>query len=480
MLKIKESWNKIKESSVLMLWASHFVNFGGSIIVLPLLLKKFTDVEISFWFLINTMLGLAMLADSGLGPTVIRAVSYFKAGMKELPNNLKEFKASKVENTEPNYEKLSVLLRTTGRVYHYISFLAVFLLSTVGLLFLWNVLSLSGFRIDLFIAYGMIIINSFIMLQTVKWASFMTGLDYVARLSRVKTLLGVFRIMGYIVVLLLGFGIMHLVSFIFVNSIILYFYERRFIRRWFAERRIEITKFRAFDKVMFKSIWAPTWKLGGILWGGYFINYGSSIIIAQINNPALMASFLFTQRLFFIIRRVAEAPFFAHIQNVYTYLAQKDYAGLKKRFSFNIFLSLSLAIVAMVFVNLLGNHVLEFLDIDTRFVAASIFFLMALMYVFEMHAGIHASIYLSTNQVPFLIPSLISGGLIMIGGFLVVPTYGLLGVVLVQILVQLSFNYWYSTMLSLKLLKWPFIQYIKDLGYYGVIGLIDIIKKKRS
>lgn len=461
-----------------MQWASHFVNFGGSLIVLPLLLKKFSDVEISFWFLINTMLGLAMLADSGLGPTVIRAVSYFKAGMDKLPSNLKEFNLSKIESKEPNFEKLAILLRTSSRIYLYISLLSIVLLSTVGLFFLWNVLSLSGFRVDLFVAYGLIVINSFIMLQSVKWSAFMTGLNYVAKLSRVKTVLGVFRILAYIIVLLTGFGIMQLVFFIFINSILLFFYQRWFIKRWFVEQNVDIKKYMSFDKSMFKSIWTPTWKLGGILWGGYFINYGSSIIIAQINNPALMASFLFTQRLMFIIRRVAEAPFYANIQNVYAYLAKKDFVGMKKKFSFNIFLSLSIIVGSMAFVGLFGNVILDFLEIETRFVTSLIFVIMATIYVLEMHAGIHASIYLSTNQVPFLIPTLISGGLIMVSGFMVVPTYGLIGVVLVQIFVQLSFNYWYSTMLSLRFLKWPFFSYLRDLNYYGIHGLIDIVKKK--
>lgn len=474
---MKEFWNKITNSSVLMLWSSLFVNFGGSMITLPLLLRKFSDVEISFWFLINTMLGLALLADSGLGPTIIRAVSYFKAGANKLPSNLKEFQSSTAEDKEPNYENLSVLLQTTGRVYQYVSILAVILLSTLGLLFLWNVLSLSDFRVDLFLSYGLIIINSYIVLQTLRWSSFMIGLDYVATLSRVKTVLGVIRILAFIIVLISGFGILYLVFFVFLNSFILYFYERRFIKRWFKERNIDFKKYKVFDKEMFKSIWTPTWKMGGITWGGYFINYGSSIIMAQINDPALMASFLFTQRLMFIVKRVAEAPFYAHIQNVYTYIAQKNFGGLKKRFSFNIFLSLSMIITSMILLNLFGNQVLEFLKIETRFVPATVFLIMALIYIFELHALIHTSIYLSTNQVPFLIPSLVSGALIMVCGFMVVPEYGLMGVVTVQIVVQLAFNYWFAPLLSLRLLKWPFFQYLKDLGYYGIHGIIKAAKE---
>ena len=75
----------------MMSWASQFVRFGSAIFVLPLILKFFTPIEQSFWFFINSILGLAMLADAGFGPTMIRAVSYFNSGADYLPRNKKEY-----------------------------------------------------------------------------------------------------------------------------------------------------------------------------------------------------------------------------------------------------------------------------------------------------------------------------------------------------------------------------------------------------
>ena len=86
-----------------MTWASNFVRFGSAIFVLPLILKFFTPIEQSFWFFINTIIGFAMLADSGFGPTLIRAVSYFKCGADYLPRNKKEYdKMDKIADEEPN------------------------------------------------------------------------------------------------------------------------------------------------------------------------------------------------------------------------------------------------------------------------------------------------------------------------------------------------------------------------------------------
>ena len=69
---------KVNNNATVMSWISQFISVGSSLFVLPLLLKKFDEIEISFWFLINIFVQLTLLADSGFGPTMIRAVSYFR------------------------------------------------------------------------------------------------------------------------------------------------------------------------------------------------------------------------------------------------------------------------------------------------------------------------------------------------------------------------------------------------------------------
>jgi hypothetical protein len=102
---------------------------------------------------------------------------------------------------------------------------------------------------------------------------------------------------------------------------------------------------------------------------------------------------------------------------------------------------------------------------------------MSLTILFDMHSSFHASIYTSTNHIPFLVPSLISGAIIIGLGFYVLPIYGLIGILLVRFLIQISFNNWYAWYLSLKLLRWPFLKYIYEVPKYGVIYLKDKTKE---
>lgn len=450
-----------------MTWSSQIISVGSSLFVLPLLLQKFSEIEISFWFLINVFIQLTMLADSGFGPTLVRAVSYFKAGANKLPKNREEFEKAPKELKNTNYKKLTDLLSTTRRIYNYVGWGAVILLCTVGVLIAWNIFELSDYRKDFAITYFLVIINSFLILQMVRWNSFMIGFDYVAKLSKLNTIVGFFRLIAFILILLISPSVLYLIIFNVISSIFTLYFIRKFILTWFSKHNCELHKERYFDKEIFDSIWSATWKMGGIQWGNYLISYGTSIIIAQVNNTTLMANFLLTQRIIFIFKRISEVPFFANIQKVYALIAQKKYDELKKLISKYIFLEVFILSSLLLGVALFGNMLLSFLDIETRLVSFWILIVMALSINFEVHANIHLNIYISTNQIPFLLPILISGVIFVILGFIILPYYGLLGVVIVQLIVQLSFDYWFPVKLSFKLINWNLRSYISDLYNFG-------------
>ena len=459
-----ETWNKIKNSATLMTWSNQFVNFGSALFILPLLLKRFDELEIAFWFLVNVFIQLARLADSGFGPTLIRAVSYFKAGAEKLPLNKDDFENSKVEeNGVPNLRKMADLLSTSNRIYLVLSLFAMLLLGTLGIAVTWNIFSMSGFRQDFIWAFVIIIVNSYIVLQTVKWTSFMAGLGFVAKSNGFYSIIGSVKVFAYIAILLIYPSVLLLIAYNLFTSIIILIYLRSYVRKWFAKQNVNLASHKVFDKDIFKSIWPATWKLGGIYWGNYLITYGTSIIIAQIDDTALMAGFLFTQRIMFIIRRMAEAPFYANIQKTYKLLAFKDFTGLKKLTSINVFLAMSIVFSSLSVIGIFGNWGLEFLGIETRLIPPIIYVFLMVMTALEIHAGMHATIYSSTNQIPFLVPSLVSGLIVIVGGLMVLPVYGVLGLILLQFFTQLSFNYWYSFYLSLKLIKWPLKNYIGDV-----------------
>lgn len=472
---MKKTLTYLYQSATVMSWLNNIVKFGNGIFVLPLILARFSEHEIAFWFLINTIMGFAMLADSGFGPTLIRAVTYFHAGAEKIPSNREEFLAKRTDKNlgKPHLKNLSALLSSTARIYNIISLVVILLLSTLGTVFIYNLLSLSGHQIELWISFGIIILNSFVRLQTVRWASFMRGFNFVALQNRMISLIGAVKIVVFVVLLLIGVSIVVLIAYQLAESIVVYQFQRWYIMRWFKKHKTKPLS-SDFDKTIFKTLWPATWRLGGIFWGGFMVNSGNSIVISQIDNVELMASFLLTRRILGYLRNIADSAFYANLPKVYHLLANRKFTLCKQKISFYIFTGVSILSAGLLFTGLFGNILFDMAQIKTRLVPGLIFFIMAINMVLTIHHSYHASIYYATNQVPFFWPALISGSLVVGLGFAVVAPYGVLGIVLVHLLVQLAFSHWYPVWLSLRLLKWPFFNYLKSLPYWSYKSLETI------
>ncbi len=469
-------FKKLIDSPTILSWSSVFVRFGSALFVLPLTLKVFTPLEQSFWFLLTTVTGFAMLADSGFGSTLVRAVSYFKAGAKELPQSREDYE-EKLEVTEegPNLEKLQRLLSTSFRIYLFINLFMIFILLTAGILMVWNIMEMGHHRIDFWIAYALIILNSTMSIMGVKWSSFVRGLGYIKLESRYGLVQGLFQILVFIILLSFGLKPVYLIAYMTFQVIARYFYLKKLVVKWFSEQGIKVGH-PDFDKGLFKSLWSSTWRFGGLSWGVFAVNSGTSVVISQLKDPVMMASFLLTQRIVVFISNMAKAPFYTNIPIIYELTAKKDMEGLKKKSSEYIFVGLSLLVGALGVILLFGNMGLELLGVETRFVPFWILLVIIISEILEIHSSYHAGLYISTNHIPFLWPATISGVLIIAAGFYVMPIYGVLGVVLAKLVIQLVYNYWYSVKLSLQLLNWNFFEYLAMLPVYGIKGITNKIK----
>lgn len=462
----------------MMSWASYFVRFGSALFVLPLVIKLFTDVEQSFWFFINTIIAFAMLADSGFGPTLIRAVSYFMAGADYLPRNKKEYDAyENVDKGKPNLDKLANLLTTANRIYIFLGFFAMLLIGTGGIAAVWNIMELSNHQTDLWIAFFLVIPYVFFMVMSVKWVSFMRGLGYVADAARFGAFQGMIRILIFVILLLFKLGPAYLIGFMVLESLIRFFYFKWFVQRWIRKEGVVIKKRNYFDREVFRSIWSATWRTGLLSVGAYGIQSGTSILAAQISDAAMMASFLFTMRIFTFIINLARAPFYTNVPKIYQLAAQKDMAKLRKRSAEYMFLGFAVMIAASLVIIFFGNASIEMLNLgDRRFVALPIFIIIVLTEMLDLHASFHATVYTSTNHVPFVLPATISGALILLVGFQVLPVYGLMGIVASKFIIQWFVNNWYAPYLSLRLMKWPFVKYLLQFPTYGFKYIFGIAK----
>lgn len=472
-----DSLRKIFSSPTIMTWLSYFVRFGSTIFILPLILLKLPEAEIAVWFVFLLVIGLSQLADSGFGPTIIRATSYFYSGSKHIPKNIKEFKGNNEKFDTINFNGLKSLLGTINIVYLVLGIIAMILILIVGKLITTNSISMTDNEVMLNFAFYLIVIQSFFSLQITKWSSFIQGIDQVASIKRVESVFDLFKIFFSVLVLTLGYGIFGLIAIRLVFRILMLIYVRGFVKKWFKNYEQEDFIKYNFNKKIFLSIWPSTWRFGAMLYGGYLVNNGTGIVVSQINNPTLIASFLLTQRLIFFIRQVSQAPLYANLPRIFQMMAKKEYRILKQFSARAITIGLGMQLIALILLLSIGPEILDLLGAKTSLVPLPIVLIMSISIMLELHHAYHANIYLGTNHVPFLIPAIASGAAIVGISFGIVDSYGLIGIVLVQFFVQLSLNNWYPVYLNLKLLDWKFSDYLKCLMNFQNIFNKNLIRK---
>lgn len=452
-----------------MTWANHITIFAHGILVTPLIIIMFSKDEISVWYLLQTLMGLGMLADAGFGYTLSRAVAFFFAGATSLPKNHREYNQNLEHQDHINFDKLNKLLSTANRIYIIISLILIGIIVPVGIAVMWNVMTITGHNLFLWLAFGVTMATNYVILQKVKWSAFMTGTQRVGELYRFHTFVGLIKIVGFSLILTLHPDIFLLSIYMFVECAIENLYIRHKVNKWFTDNNIKRKNLLYFDKEIFNSLWSATWRLGLTTWGNYFTVYGTSLIISQVKDTTLIANFLFTQKILTFGQRIAEAPFYANVPRIYGLMARKNNQQSKHEISKQIFLTIGMLCLGFAFIGIMGNSILSFLDVDIRFVQGMIYFILALSIFLDSHSTIQGTVYISTNHVPFMIPSLVSGFFMIVIGFWALPLYGLLGVVITRFLIGLCVDNWYSTYLSLRLLKWPFKTYLADISIKGFL-----------
>lgn len=454
-------FKSILDNPVIMTWISYVIQYGSAFLVLPAVLYFFPAADVAVWLLFMTVYGIAMLADSGFSHAIIRASAYFYHGAHALPSNLKEDISS---SNAPNFAALARLLTTTRRLYILITCLAMALLISAGSLLVHNVIQLAGNRHSLWVAFGVLIVASLFRIFYVRYASFLQGLNQVAYVRRVESVIGASRILLYLATIISGSNVLGLVIVDCLYGLTLLLIARHRCQRFFRHNHCPDFRQHTFDKKIFHAMWPTSWRFGLAAYGAYLINNGCTLLVSQLNDVRLIAAYLLTIRVISIIRQIVQVPLYAHLPKLIGLYAKQDLQQLKQIAAKGIFLILMLTFVAICALCVAGNPILMFISAENRLLDTPLLILMGVTLILDLHHSAHVQIYLTSNHMPFLIPALLSGAAIVGLGYISMQYWGLWGLLWTQFFVQLAFNNWYPVKLSLKLLQWPLGTYIAALG----------------
>lgn len=413
-----------------------------------ILIAKNNSGDASIWLMFGALASFLFVIELGFTPTIQRYAAYIKANNY----NSKFFKIKKFD--------ISELIFSSSGVYLIISFISTVVLLFLGNLILSNLFSISGDLLSSKQAFYFFLLKTFFYINSIGPNAIIQGWG---KFSLAKTIEGFHFFLKCLIIPLIFFKDISLVTIIIYDSCITFLWC--ILCRYYAFKLtgLELSSFLKLklDFLIIKELSPTSFKWGGMQLGGYFINYSSNIAVAQLKNPEIIASFLLTSRVINFIRTFSATPVISHMPNIFELFSKnklfliKDLLYEKIRTSLFLFVFLNLALIIM----LIG---IDFFSLLNPLSSYSIILFLFIMGLFELQHGLHAQIYMGSNEIPFVIPSLVSAALILLGHNLI-DDLTIIDIISIQFFVQLSCNNWHPIYMNTKLLKFNISSYLKNI-----------------
>lgn len=438
---------KITRREIFLSYFAQFLSMASGIIVLPFMLKYLHSNELGYYYIMLSIGSLVSLFDFGFTPQFSRSITYILSGARELT---KEGINDIVEISETNInEKLFInMILTSKNVFNKIGLYAIITMLTFGLAYVYYITL--GFNT---IEYSLLIwlIFSFSIYFNIKfsyYSALLLGRGQILESKLVIIFSKISYLLFVIISFIFGYGLIGLV----IANLIQPFVLRFFSKKYFFDSKIKkmllkysITKYEINE--LFKVVWFNSKKMGLVFLGSYAISKLSIFLSGLYFSLEEVASYGLMLQLFSILNAVS-STFFSINQPRFSSLRIKQKKNtLLEEFAFSMIVYYSIYFLGILSIFLLLPDILSVMDSNTQLPSNLILIIYSIVILLEGNHSNFATIITTRNDVPFVIPSLISGAFIAILSFISLEFFkqGILGLVLIQGIVQLLYSNW----------KWP-------------------------
>ena len=473
---------KISKSDVVWSYLAQFFNIASGFITLPLILTMLTTEEIAMNYLMLTVGTLVALIDFGFNPQFGRNVTYVFSGAQNLTKN----GLDGVQTGQINYHLLKGLIAVAKTTYKLMSLIVLVIMLTFGTWYIYSVTD--GFTnvSNSFLIWLVYSVSTFFNIYFYYYSSLLTG---SGQIKESKQALLASRV-GYIVLayimLLMGWGLMGVV----LANLISPFLGRALSHYFFYTRELSNNLAREIltkeeKKELFDVIWYNAKKLGVNFIGAYAITKFAMFIAGLYLSMDDIASYGLMSQIVSILTGVANVFFSTFIPSINNYKVMGENENLIRNFARSQLVFILVYIICAIVIVTLGPWILDIIKSNAELPASYIMILFLLITLLENNHANFATVITAGNKVPFVAAALISGGLICVFDFLVLQftALGMLGIIIVPGIVQLSYNNWYWPRYVLKEYNVSIFKFIR-LGVKELItqimGFINTLSSRIS
>lgn len=459
---------EITKKDVTWSYVAKLFQIGSGLVTLPLILRLLTKEEVGMNYLMLTVSSIVGLMDFGFSPQFGRNFTYVNSGARRLcREGVEEERGGSID-----WHLLSVLISTARFVYRRLSILALIVMLTFGTGYIWYLTE--GFTnvnnsLYIWILYSF---STYFNIYFSYYSSLLTGSGMIRESSQAAILSKSAYLVLCTLFLLLGWGLFAVVAANFIAPFVQrYVSYRAYFKPELKARLAEQTVTRKDIRETFSIIWFNAKKLGINFIGAYAVNKMGMFIIGFFLPLATIGSYGLLTQLTTIVSGIANTMFVTYLPKVSNCRVTGDRPMLKRTISFSMVVGQIIMLAGALGIIFVAPYLLELIKSQTMLPSRLICVLYLVIVALELNHSEFASVISTENKIPYVVPSLVSGGVIVLLTFIALKftTLGLLGVVLVQGIVQAAYNNW----------RWP-LWVFRELDmsiseFYGT-GFDSIIK----
>lgn len=435
-------------------YVSQALNVIYGVLLIPVMLMTLNELEVSMWMMLLAIVGLTSVFDFGFSPTIIRVVAYANSGAKKLFKDGVDTLG--LEDSAPNLKLLKMIFLASKKIYLLITLVALLIIGVGGTFYFYFFLDGQFSSIYLF-TWLFFVIGLLLNVYYLYVNAFLTGLGEIFESNVIQILNKSIRLIASIAGLfvfenILVLAISYLLAII-IGRIYSVMVMKRYVKVWSREL---VTKEEV--KNVLSSMIPNSWRQGVVVLGGFLINKSTVLIVGLFMSAKASASFAITMHVLEVIIAFSQVYFNIHVAKFSSLYVENNLRDQKYLFYRLSYKTLILYFILSLFVLFFGNQVLGIIGKEVLLSS----FLLSLVLIFgllELNTSITAYFISIGNKVPFVFPAIISGFFIvfltLLSMFFFSPS--LLFPILIQGMVQLSYNHW----------KWVLVVrgYFKK-GYY--------------
>ena len=444
------SLQRVSSSAVAWSFLATGLRAGGAVLILPIVLRYLPPDQLGLWYVFQSVASVVLIMDAGFGVTLIRSMGYLWRGVTDLlPHGIAAEESG--GTGEPNFKLMADLTVTMKWYYRLIALLVLVGLVGPGSYWMWHRTATLAGHESLRGAWLLFSAGNALNVASAFWICMIIGSNGV-RVS--EQVFSVSLLLNYAIVavgLWLGWGLWATVIGQFVQGLA-YRLGGKYGFFMLAGPRYSEQRGRA-SLALIKTLWPMSWRSAVMGLGSCLILYSNTIVCSTLLGLAETASYGLTFQLVTAVSGVSAIWVNVKLPLMNQLRVSGEIAALGRLFIERLRLSLVTYLVGAAGVILVGPGFVRLIGSKTSMLPTAQTATLLLIMFLATHQSLHMSLVLSQNRNPFVIPMLLSGLGIAAASVLLVPFFGIWGLLLAFGFVLLCYLNWWSVFQGLQSLN---------------------------